>query len=351
MPKASPSFISRFPMERMFRIHERLKANHYPNAKNVAKDFEVCEKTIKRDLMFMRDRLRLPIEYDPHRYGYFYTEPVETFPDIPLSEQEIFALLVAHKAIEQYRGTPFERPLDEAYRRLSGRLDPQERFTLAGLDEAISFRPFAPGDADLEQYEILTRALREHRVIRFLYQGLQDQRAVERKVHPYHLACIENLWYLFGFDAKKGAMRTFALPRMADVEILPEKFRTPKEFSIEKHLKGALAVYQGKGDHEIVIDFDPWATRLVRERRWHPSQEIEPLPGGGSRLKLHLGGFEEVERWILSWGSHATVIGPEDLKQRVRAVTAELAARYGNAGLPVVDPAARPESVATVFGS
>lgn len=328
MPKASPSFISRFPMERMLRIHERLKANRYPNARGIAKDFEVCEKTVKRDLVFMRDRLRLPIEYDPHRYGYYYTRPVDAFPDLPLSEQEIFALLVAHKAIEQYRGTPFERPLAEAYRRLSGRLDPQERFTMAGLEEAISFRPFAPGDAELEQYEILARALREHRAIRFLYQGLQDQGAVERKVHPYHLACVENLWYLFAFDTDRRAMRTFALPRMADVEILPDRFPAPKDFSIERHLKGALAVHGGTGDHEIVVEFDAWATRLVRERRWHPSQEIELLPGGGSRLRLRLGGFEEVERWILSWGTHATAVAPEALVERLREIAAQLGDRY-----------------------
>ena len=93
MPKAGPGFISRFPMERMFRIHERLKAKRYPNAKSIAKDFEVCEKTVKRDMGFMRDRLRLPIEYDPHRYGYYYTKPVDVFPDLPLSEREIFALI------------------------------------------------------------------------------------------------------------------------------------------------------------------------------------------------------------------------------------------------------------------
>lgn len=328
MPKASPSFISRFPMERMLRIHERLKANRYPNAKSIARDFEVCEKTVKRDLGFMRDRLRLPIEYDPHRYGYRYTEPVDVFPDLPLSEREMFALLVAHKAIEQYRGTPFERPLADAYRRLAGRLDPQGRFTMAGLEEAISFRPFAPGDAEVEQYEILTRALRERRAIRFLYQGLRDERATERRAHPYHLACVDNLWYLFAFDTNRRAMRTFALSRMADAEILPDRFTVPRDFSIERLLKGALAVYSGTGDHEIVIEFDPWATRLVRERRWHPSQEIEDLPGGASRLRLRLGGFEEVERWILSWGVHATAVGPEELVRRLREIATNLGDRY-----------------------
>jgi hypothetical protein len=28
----------------------------------------------------------------------------------------------------------------------------------------------------------------------------------ERHVRPYHLACIENRWYLFAFDLKRKAM-------------------------------------------------------------------------------------------------------------------------------------------------
>jgi len=34
---------------------------------------------------------------------------VDQFPHLPLSESEVFALLVAHKAIAQYRGTPLEK--------------------------------------------------------------------------------------------------------------------------------------------------------------------------------------------------------------------------------------------------
>lgn len=31
----------------------------------------------------------------------------------------------------------------------------------------------------------------------------------------------------------------------------------------------------------------------------------DELPGGGYHLRLRLSGLEEIERWILSWGTHA----------------------------------------------
>lgn len=98
----------------------------------------------------------------------------------------------------------------------------------ANLDEALSFRPFAPEDNDLETFEMLTRALKERRVLRFQYPNLDADKAQSRLVHPYHLGCIGNHWYLFAFDVKRQAMRTFALLRLKAPEITTERFTIPK---------------------------------------------------------------------------------------------------------------------------
>jgi predicted DNA-binding transcriptional regulator YafY len=90
-------------------------------------------------------------------------------------------------------------------------------------------------------------------------------------------------------------------------------------------------VMKGQGDYEIVIEFDAWATDQVRGRLWHSSQQVTELPGGGSHMLIHLSGLEEIERWILSWGTHATVIKPEVLAQHVGQAARELAGRYEDA--------------------
>ena len=35
-------------------------------------------------------------------------------------------------------------------------------------------------------------------------------------------------------------------------------------------------------------------------------------------MELELGGLEEIERWILSWGKHARVLAPMELVARIR---------------------------------
>ena len=328
MPKIPSQVYSRPPWERMMRIHQLLQNKEYPNCSKLAQEFELCTRTAKRDLDFMKLRLDLPIEFDGRQNGYYYAKPVEQFPGLAVSEAELFAMLVAHKAIAQYQGTPFERPLETAFRKLSGQLDQSTRFTMGNLDEVLSFRPFAPEDTDLEDFEIITRALRQRRGLTFLYRNLGAPKAQRRHVHPYHLACIENLWYLFAFDVKRQDMRTFVLTRLRNPGITPEQFTIPKKFDPNEYLRGSLGVFKSGGDYEIAIDFDAWAADLVRGRRWHLSQELTELPSGEIRLRLRLNGIEEAERWVLSWGTHATVVRPRALAERIRQSAKLLLARY-----------------------
>jgi len=112
------SAYSRPPLERMLRIHQAIQAGKFPNASTLARELEVSTKSIHRDIEFMRDRLELPIEYDGSRFGYRYTEEVNAFPTVQITEGEIFALLVAEKALQQYRGTSFEKPLLSAIKKM-----------------------------------------------------------------------------------------------------------------------------------------------------------------------------------------------------------------------------------------
>ncbi|HEY1582998.1 MAG TPA: HTH domain-containing protein, partial [Chthoniobacterales bacterium] len=115
--RAAGEQYSRPPLARMLQLHSQLLARKFPNCRKLAEELEVSSKTIQRDIEFMRDRLGLPIEYDQLHFGFVYTEPVTSFPNIQVSEGEIVALFVAQKALHQYQGTPFEAPLRAAFQK------------------------------------------------------------------------------------------------------------------------------------------------------------------------------------------------------------------------------------------
>src|ERR1051326_971210 len=139
----------------------------------------------------------------------------------------MFALLVAHKAVEQYSGTPFHKPLQMAFRKLTGKLDDKERYTLHDSDEVVSFRPFAPEATDMERFESVACAIQQRRALRFQYRKPGEKRAEGRHVHPYHLTCNDNRWYLIGFDVDRGDTRTFVLGRMSGGAVVGEGVPTP----------------------------------------------------------------------------------------------------------------------------
>ena len=319
---------SRPPLERMMRLHERLKANGFPNCRKLAEELEVSAKTIQRDIDFMRDRLGLPIEYDQLRFGFYYSEPVATFPSIEVSQGEIMALFVARKALEQYRGTSFERSLRTAFQKISEGLREKVDFQWSDVDSAISFRGLGTSASDIDLFENVSKAVVECREIEFEYKKAKSAAYEARRVRPYHLGCVSEQWYLFGFDLAREQIRTFVLQRMRGVRRTAARFRRPADFSINKHLSESFGVFSGAGHYRVRIRFDALAGQLVSERQWHTSQKIKPLPAGGVEMRLELGSLEEVERWILSWGKRAEVLEPPELVERIRATLRLLNAAY-----------------------
>jgi proteasome accessory factor B len=320
--------LSRPPLERMLKIHDELRRGAMVNCTKLVKSLEVSRKTIIRDIAFMRDRLDLPIEYDPLILAYRYTHPVNAFPTVHVTEGELLALLVAQRALEQYRGTPFHRQLEISFGKLAGGLRDKISFSPADELSAVSFKNIGLGKTDLEVFNALSGAVLRQLEVTFSYRKPGDAKKSPRHVRPYHLANRQNLFYLVGFDLEREALRTFALPRIAEVEVTKEKFVRPADFTPEKFFANALGVLGGTGDFQVVIRFAAKVADRVREREWHESQEMKELPDGGLELRLRLGALEEAEQWILGWGTAAEVLAPAELRKNMRKTVATLAETY-----------------------
>ena len=96
-------------------------------------------------------------------------------------------------------------------------------------------------------------------------------------------------------------------------------FKRPEDFDIRKHLKDAFGVFVGDTIYKVRVEFDEWASELIREKEWHPAQELKETENGCVELRIELADLFEIERWILSWGCHAKVLAPAKLKKSVRA--------------------------------
>jgi predicted DNA-binding transcriptional regulator YafY len=309
---------SRPPLERMLRIHQAVSSGKLPNASTLARQIEVATKTIHRDIDFMRDRLGLPIEFDSRRNGYGYTEEVSAFPTLQITEGELFALVVAEKALQQYRGTSFERPLISAIRKMEQSLPDTISLNLADIEQTISFRTRAEPILDLKIFDVLAKAVSERQQLELTYRKPGQRKGESRMVDPYHLANINGEWFLFAYDHARKDIRTFVPARVLSAHPTGKEFERSQKFSLEERLRDSFGVHSGEGEYEVVIRFKPRVADYIREKKWHESQRLRELKGGGVELRMKLSSLLEIERWILGWGGDAVVIKPRELAEAVR---------------------------------
>ena len=325
---------TRRPIERIFEIHQAIQSGCFPNCRTLAEQIGVIPKTIQRDVTFMQKDLGLPIEYDSLRHGYHYARPVQDFPLLKVSVGDVVALFLARKAITPIHGSPLEETLRESFRRLSSTLVGEVSFHWSDLDEVFSARDSGVVPADVVLFEKVARAILETCELKFDYRKIDGEEWEPRRLQPYHLTEFDGGWYVIGFDPDRKARRTFALQRIRRARPLKVRFLRPADFSLNDHLGGSFGVWHSPGERgkrsRIRLSFTGWAARLVSERRWHPSQQIEWKGKKDDELvmTLELSSFEEIRRWILSWGTQVEVLSPPKLRTDLKEEAEGLAALY-----------------------
>jgi len=302
----------------MLRIHQAIQSGRYPNAVSLAGELEVSSKSIHRDFEFMRDRLQLPLKFDHDHKGYYYTGEVSSFPTLQITEGELFALLVAEKALQQYRGTTFERPLVSAFKKMAAALPDTVSLNLADWERTISFRTSAEPILNLEIFDKLSKATAQRQQLQLTYRKPGRRETELRVVDPYHLANINGEWFLFAWCHLRRDIRTFVPARIQAIDITGETFDRPQKFSLEKRLRDSFGVQSGQGSFDVVIRFNELVGDYIREKKWHDSQQLKELKDGGLELRMKLSSLGEVERWVLGWGGNAKVIQPQELAESVK---------------------------------
>lgn len=119
-------------------------------------------------------------------------------------------------------------------------------------------------------------------------------------LRPYHVGQSEHGWYLIAYDAERRTLRTFALQRLSNLEVLRTRFERHKDFSAKDHLGGSFGVWNHEGQnrkrYEVKIRFEGFAARVVAERQWHPTQKIDQLDNHGDAIIFiaHQVGLEDI---------------------------------------------------------
>lgn len=321
---------------RIIEIHRALVAKRFPNCTTLVREFEVSRQTILTDIRYMRDQMDLPVEWSRDRNGYHYTKDVQDFPLGEIAAGELAALFLARHTLGNIQATLLGEKVKNVFSTVLDTLKEKLQFSWSELDHAFSVKAAAPKLSELALFQKVGEALLEHRPLGFRYRKAGADGPESRKVEPYHLTQVEGCWYVIGRDIDRGELRTFALQRMNRPRILAGRYRIPTGFNPDDLVGKAFGIWNDADaptEHEVVVELSGFAARMAGERRWHASQKEDWLDAKHERVRVsfRVSRFEDILRWVLGWGSHARVIRPPDLAERVGREAAALARAHAPA--------------------
>jgi proteasome accessory factor B len=304
---------------RLLFIDRKIKERSYPNCVRLAEEWEVSDKTIQRDIEYLRDQLDAPIAYDPLKHGYFYTEPSFSLPAMSLSESDLFSVCVAQTVLSQFRNTPLFKKLSSVFEKIRDSLPDKTAVHPSWMDERILVFPEPATKVNAAIWDTLAKAIRDNRRLSITHAppGGKGTDASPRTVDPYYLVSYKGEWYLSSYCHLRKSIRTFGVSRITKAAILDESFSMPAKMTKERMFGDQFGIIWKDKFHKVRIRFAPEVAPYIRERQWHPMQKIKDLRTGGIIVEFTTNHLNEVKDWVLSWGPNATVLGPPALVEKV----------------------------------
>ena len=289
------------------------------NASILAEITEVNPRTIYRDIEYMRDMLGAPIEYDPAKKSFYYTEENYYLKAVPITEGELFSIALFDQFLEQYTNTPLEEALRKIFTKIIQCLPDNVSVDTSFLNSQVSFISDKIGNIELGVFTTIFNSLQKKRTMYFEYRSAGSSTSAPRKADPYHAICYKGTWYFIAYCYERKTLRMFSFSRVKKASLSKNNFIIPDDFDAHKFFDKEMGVWVStQKPKTIELRFEKIAGTYVLERQWHSTQIIKENKDGSVTLKFTTTQIPEVLRWVLGQGHTVKVIRPLELAKMVK---------------------------------
>ncbi len=281
----------------------------------LAERLQVNKATIQRDINLLCD---MGIEVVPcGKLGY---EIISEFflPALNLNFEEVLALITAARFYRAAEGKQAIEVLNTAIHKITANLPQRTNFVLRQIAPQIEVPnpQVSPIDETQPHKEKLYEAIRERRKVNIVYNSFSSARRARYLVAPYAVMFRKRAWYVIGHVETYNRVVTFRINRIESLSITYTLYTIPDDFSVDRYMEKSWDVRLGPETH-VVIEFARRIAPLIREVRWHSTQQIHENSDGGLRFEATVAGWQEVGWWVLTWGDEAEVLEPTELREWV----------------------------------
>lgn len=310
--------------ERIFYIFDRIGKCGSFKASEVYRRFEVDDRTVKRDIEYIRDRLSVPLVWDSHKRAYV-VEGNARMPLMTNMAEKLLVMAALFKGLAQAQGVSPEVTgiLADS---LNNAMPPEYRV----ISDKVMFT--APA-ADLPPYDtmdLFAKALGQKRVLVFDYEG-EKGHVSRRRVEPKRLINNGGRWCAVVYDVDRNALSIFHLNRITNLQIEPVMQVHDVEDRIDEYIDSEHGLFMGPDKGDATIRIMGEAMNTIATQVWHRNQVIRHavLPSGERCIEITVpvSSYEELLSKALSYGSLACPVAPPEFISLYRAELEKMAAR------------------------
>lgn len=157
-------------------------------------------------------------------------------------------------------------------------------------------------------------AIQHQEVIRFTYTKVDRTDSRSEKL-PLRMIEYKGRLYLITWSISRDRYEPYRLDGIT--RVINTGKRKEHRFDFNDFMATRFGLWEGPVIDAVLEISDPPTAANFKERRWHPTQEIEDLDGGAIRLSMRCGMSLELISMILHWTPKIKVIAPPELRQAV----------------------------------
>ena len=299
-------------LPRIYFIDREIAAGKYPNTATLAKTYETGTATISRDIEFMKVMLNAPIEYDPKKRGYYYTQKTFRLPAAFGSADDMLALGMAKTLFSLYQNTPIYDAASQFMKSIAAPLGEAEN--PHWYEDRIIVPPVPSTIFSPEVWHCICEGLRKNHVLSFEYHRDWNKPCIPRfRVCPYQLLFDNGTRYLYAYTKARKAMRLYGLSRIQNIKLEDETFVFPLSADYRIRFDGSyFGAYSGEKKYRFRIAFYNNGAMRIQERRWAADQRIKQIQDG-IILSFTSTQYGKVRELVLSNGRDALPLEPKEL--------------------------------------
>ena len=170
-----------------------------------------------------------------------------------------------------------------------------------------------------EHLPIVLDALKQNRRIRFSYKSYTRSLPTDGIVlEPYFVKIFKQLWYVIGLNVKDNQIKTYALDRMSQLNLLQETFDMPENIDPSEFFKDCFGIITNKNSAKrIVLRVEPTQAKYFRALPLHHSQQ-EEVHDHYSVFTYKMRITYDLKEELMSHGASIEVLEPKELKLLIR---------------------------------